>query len=130
MAKAVVARIEGDDYQARFFWFQVCRLFEPHTKVSSVGYEVDDAKAFDDVVVSYAPPVNDDRGGVVATDYYQVKFHVSQEGTVRFESLMDPAFIGATAFFVPATPSERISKNQGSGQLSLYSGDPLGDRCK
>ena len=98
MAKAVVARMEGDDYQARFFWLQVCRLFEPHTKVSSVGYEVDDARAFDDVVVSYAPPVNDDRGGVVATDYYQVKFHVSQVGTVRFESLMDPAFIGATRF--------------------------------
>ena len=96
MARAVSARMQGDDYQARFFWLQVCRLFQPHTKVSSVGYEVEDARAFDDVVVSYNPPVNDDRGGVVTTDYFQLKFHVSQDDAVRFDSLMDPHFIGAT----------------------------------
>ena len=98
MARAVSARMQGDDYQARFFWLQVCRLFQPHTKVASVGYEVADAKAFDDVVVSYNPQVNDDRGGVIATDYFQIKFHVSQDDAVRFDSLMDPQFIGATKF--------------------------------
>ena len=96
MARAVSARMQGDDYQARFFWLQVCRLFQPHTKVSSVGYEAEDARAFDDVVVTYNPPVNDDRGGMVTTDYFQVKFHVSQDGVIRFDSLMDPHFIGAT----------------------------------
>ena len=98
MARAVSARMQGDDYQARFFWLQVCRLFQPHTKVASVGYEVADAKAFDDVVVSYNPQVNDDRGGLIATDYFQIKFHVSQDDAVRFDSLMDPKFIGATKF--------------------------------
>ena len=98
MARAVSARMQGDDYQARFFWLQVCRLFQPHTKVASVGYEVEDAKAFDDVVVAYYPPVNDDRGGRVTTDYFQVKFHVSQDGAIGFDSLMDPRFIGATRF--------------------------------
>ena len=98
MARAVSARMQGDDYQARFFWLQVCRLFQTHTKVASVGYEVEDARAFDDVVVTYNPPVNDGRGGVVATDYFQVKYHVSQDDAVRFESMMDPHFIGATRF--------------------------------
>ena len=98
MARAVSARMQGDDYQARFFWLQVCRLFQPHTKVASVGYEVADARAFDDVVVSYDPAVNDDRGGEVTTDYFQVKFHVSQSEAIQFVSLMNPEFIGATKF--------------------------------
>ena len=98
MASSVIARIEGDDYQARYFWLQICRLFQPHTKVIEVGYEFAEAKSFDDVVVSYNPPVNDDRGGRVNTDYFQVKFHVSQNETIRFDSLMNPEFIGATKF--------------------------------
>ena len=98
MARAVSARMQGDDYQARYFWLQVCRLFQTHTKVATVGYEVADARAFDDVVVSYNPPVNNDRGGVITTDYFQLKFHVSQDDAIRFDSLMDPQFIGATKF--------------------------------
>ena len=98
MARAVSARMQGDDYQARFFWLQICRLFQSHTKVMSVGYEVPDAKSFDDVVVSYQPAVNDGRGGLVSTDYFQVKFHVSQDEAVRFDSLLSPEFIGATKF--------------------------------
>ena len=98
MANAVIARTEGDDYQARFFWLQICRLFHPHTKVTRVGYEVAEAKSFDDVVVSYNPPVNNDRGGEVTTDYFQVKFHVSQNEAIQFVSLMNPQFIGATRF--------------------------------
>lgn len=98
MARAVSARMQGDDYQARFFWLQICRLFQTHTKVASVGYEVEDARAFDDVVVIYKPSVNDGRGGVVTTDYFQVKYHVSQDDAVTFESLMDPHFIGATRY--------------------------------
>ena len=98
MARAVAARAQGDFYQARFFWLQVCRLFQPHTKVTSVGYDLDGIKAFDDVVVTYDPAVHDDRGGGVSTDYFQVKFHVNQSGTIRFESLLDPEFIGATRF--------------------------------
>ena len=98
MANAVIARTEGDDYQARFFWLQICRLFQPHTKVTRVGYEFAEAKSFDDVVVSYSPPANDDRGGEVTTDYFQIKFHVSQNEAIQFVSLMNPEFIGATKF--------------------------------
>lgn len=97
MAKAVTARIEGDDYQARFFWFQVCRMFQPHTSVARVSYEWDEVKAFDDVVVTYDPSVHDDRGGVASCDYFQIKFHTSQGGAVGWQALMDPRFIGANS---------------------------------
>ena len=115
MARAVSARMQGDDYQARFFWLQICRLFQPHTKVSSVGYEVVEAKSFDDVVVSYAPPVNDDRGGTVTTDYFQIKYHVSQNETIRFGSLMEPEFIGATKFSFLQRLRDAYMKTEGSG---------------
>ena len=154
MARAVAARTQGDAYQARFFWLQVCRLFQAHTQVTHVGYDVDGIKAFDDVVVAYDPPVHDDLGGVVATDYFQIKYHVSQAGTIRFESLMDPEFIGAARFsllqrlrdahletvgrggcrFILVTPwpidprdplSELINNNAGQLHLNkLFSGGP------
>jgi hypothetical protein len=46
MANVVVPRMQGDDYQARFFWLQACRLFEDHAKVVRVGYELDIVKFF------------------------------------------------------------------------------------
>jgi len=95
MATSIVARIEGDDYQARFFWYQVCRLFQPYTHVMSVRYEWDEVKGFDDVVVVYDPPICDDCGGVVNADYYQLKFHVSQDGVVSTSALTDPSFINS-----------------------------------
>lgn len=97
MAKAVIARIEGDDYQARYFWFQVCRLFQPHTNVVRVSYEWDKIKGFDDVVSTYEPPINNDRGGLASEDYFQIKFHVSQQGVISWKALMDPAFIGSSS---------------------------------
>lgn len=98
MADAVVARDQGGDYQARFFWLQACRLFQSHTKVARVAYELNRIKSFDDVVVTYKEPISLERGDVVETDYFQVKFHVSQAGSFTYQSLVDPKFINATRF--------------------------------
>lgn len=95
MAKAVIPRLQGDDYQGRFFWFQACRLFQDHTKVQRVAYEYDDVKSFDDVAVFYSEPVPDERGGTCSADYFQVKFHVDHNGSFTCGALTDPAFIGA-----------------------------------
>ncbi len=95
MAKAVIPRMQGDDYQARFFWLQACRLFEPHSKVSRVGYELEDVQFFDDVAAFYDEPIPDERGDLIRADYYQIKFHVDQAGAFGWEALMDPAFIRA-----------------------------------
>lgn len=97
MAKAVTARIAGDDYQARFFWYQVCRMFHPNTNVKSVSYEWDEVRGFDDVVVAFDPPVPDDRGGATSTDYFQVKYHVNQAHSITWKDLLSPAFIGTTS---------------------------------
>ncbi len=95
MAKAVAARMKGDDYQAYHFWLQICRLFEDRSRVSRVTIEADDVKSLDDVVVDLAPPVND-AGEEVSREFYQVKFHMSYDGSITCEALTDPAFINAT----------------------------------
>ncbi len=95
MAKAVIPRMQGDDYQARFFWLQACRLFQPYTKVCHVGYELDRIKSFDDVVVKYSEPLCFERGDLVEADYFQVKFHVSQAGAFTCAAFIDPKFINA-----------------------------------
>jgi hypothetical protein len=87
--------MQGDDYQARFFWLQACRLFQPHSKVIRVGYELDDVRFFDDVAAFYSEPLTDERGDLVRADYYQIKYHVDQVGAFTWKSLMDPKFVKA-----------------------------------
>ncbi len=55
MVDAVVARQQGDRYQALYFWLQACRLLSSTGRVARVGYEVNSApRGFDDVVVWYS----------------------------------------------------------------------------
>ncbi len=70
MAGAVVARQQGDDYQARVFWAHASFLFLPETKVARVGFELDGVKAFDDVVVTYSTPLQDVRGRPITKDFF------------------------------------------------------------
>ncbi len=97
MARAVAARMQGDEYQAYFFWIQACRLFERHSRVSRVGYELELAKAFDDVLNWYWQAIPDERGDLVDSDYFQLKFHVDHASAFTWTALTDPRFIGATS---------------------------------
>jgi hypothetical protein len=77
------------------FWLEACRLFQRHTKVASVGYEIDDVPHFDDVAVVYSEPIRDAHGEMVSADYYQIKWHVDQGGALTCDALTDPSFIGS-----------------------------------
>lgn len=98
MSKSVISRMLGDDYQALYFWSKACHIFHPHTKIQSISYEYDVAKSFDDIVVEYQSPVPDERGRLVHSDFYQIKFHVTQNEAIKSSSLIDPAFINAKSF--------------------------------
>jgi hypothetical protein len=95
MANAVIPRVQGDEYQARVFWLESTRLFADDGVVTSVGFEVDNVKAFDDVVVYYDGPDGSRVDPHVRADYFQVKFHVTNAGAFTAVALIDPAFIGA-----------------------------------
>lgn len=95
MAKAVSARLQGDDYQGRFFWLQACRLFDDRTKVTKVEIESSNVKSLDDVVVHYSGMFDFDEP--ISADYYQVKFHVTARGAFTWKGMMDPRFINASS---------------------------------
>jgi SMODS-associated and fused to various effectors sensor domain len=97
MAKAIAARTQGDDYQARWFWYEVCRLFLDNTHVDRVVYEHENIKSLDDVAVYYRDGMIDEHGHPLRADYYQVKFHVTAAGAFTWQGMMDPAFINATS---------------------------------
>ncbi|MBI4525146.1 MAG: SAVED domain-containing protein [Deltaproteobacteria bacterium] len=96
MAKAIAARLFGDDYQSRVFWIQVCRMFDERPKVAKVELEARNIKSLDDVVVHFDPPLIDN-GEELRAEYYQVKFHVAHKGAFTWEALMDPTFINAAS---------------------------------
>lgn len=98
MANPVIARWHGDDYQARFFWYQAAALKDPeYAFVVEVSYEADGPKAFDDVIVRYDPGRPNSAGERISADYHQIKFHVVEGGRFGFADLINPAFIGAAA---------------------------------
>jgi len=96
MSDAVVARQKGDEYQAKFFWLQATGLASSGSQVNSVEWEQNATFGFDDVVVHYEPEIHDGTGQDVATDCFQIKFHVDHRSALTCDSLIDPAFIGAT----------------------------------
>jgi hypothetical protein len=123
---AVVARQFGDDYQARIFWLEACRLFSRYSKVARVAYEFKAIKAFDDVAVVYSSPIPDERGGRVAADFYQAKFHVDLKGSLTWEALIDPEAIGATSVSLLERLHDAVTDTAGTGaRFNLISAWPI-----
>lgn len=123
MAGAVSARIQGDDYQARWFWLRACDLLEPHTRVKKVVYEEKNLKSLDDVVVYYNDDHTDSLGNPLHADFYQVKYHVTQAGSLTAEALTQPSFINAQAFSLLQRIHEafRALDNPSACRFYLYS---------
>lgn len=95
--RAVAARSLGDDYQARWFWIQACRLFDDRPCVERVGYELALARAFDDVVTFHCRPAVDEFGDPIDVDCFQAKFHVDQRRQFTCGALTDPEFVSGTS---------------------------------
>jgi hypothetical protein len=95
MVHAVGARTQGDDYQARVFWLNACRLLLPYSRVVRVVYENPATRYFDDVAVYYDCDIAIERGEYCKSDHFQVKFHVDHSGRFSYQSFAEPAFLGA-----------------------------------
>ncbi|MET3649836.1 SAVED domain-containing protein [Phyllobacterium ifriqiyense] len=97
MADAIVARQQGDDFQARYFWLQASLLLDETSPVRRVLFETG-PKAFDDVVVEYdangAP--QDHTGKPVLRDHMQLKWHV-RPGDFGYEDFANPDFTNSTS---------------------------------
>jgi hypothetical protein len=123
MARQVVARQQGDDYQARWFWLQACALLDDFSKVERVVHEDDALKSFDDVAVYYRPGYTTNKGIPLNADFFQVKFHVTSNGALTGESFCDPAFIGASTVSLLQrikNAHEHCRSNQINHRLTFY----------
>src|SRR5437667_8038583 len=98
MAQANIARRNGDDFQARLFWWSAVCLLDPRSPVIKVAYETG-PKAFDDIQVDYDPkrPMTDGKGQLIYRRHFQSKWHTTA-GTFGYEDLADPQFINAEKF--------------------------------
>jgi len=98
MADQVIARQQGDDFQARIFWLEAANLLRDDSPVRMVMFETG-PKAFDDVVVDYARDgaPQDHHGLPILRDHKQCKWHV-RPGDFGFNDFVDPKFIGGTSF--------------------------------
>lgn len=98
MARANVARQQGDAFQARLFWLYAARLLDPCGNIVKVAYETG-PKAFDDILVEYDPDAapRDHEGRSIYRCHIQCKGH-STTGVFGYADLIDPAFINASRF--------------------------------
>jgi hypothetical protein len=123
MARQIVARQQGDDYQARLFWLQACALLDEFSKVERVVHEDDTLKSFDDVAVYYRSDYIDNQGQPLNANFYQVKFHVTSNGALTGKSFCDPAFIGATTVSLlhrMKNAHEHCCSNHINHRLTIY----------
>jgi hypothetical protein len=97
MTQAIVARKQGDDFQARLFWLYAALLLDPNGAVTRVAFETG-PKAFDDVLVEYDPAraPQDHTGHPVSRDHLQCKWHVRGD-EFGYADLVDPSFSNAQA---------------------------------
>ena len=95
MTQAVVARKQGDDFQARLFWLYAALLLDPNGAVTRVAFETG-PRAFDDVLVEYDPTraPQDHTGYPVSRDHLQCKWHVRPD-EFGYADLVDPSFSNA-----------------------------------
>jgi hypothetical protein len=91
-AASIAARMQGDDYQARWFFIQALRMLERDSAVIRVGLEQGTFPWFDDIVTHFAAGKRASRR---AADAHQIKFHVVANGSLSFATLIDPAFISS-----------------------------------
>jgi hypothetical protein len=92
-SKQIGARMSGDDYQARFFWYMAAQLLLSDSNVERVNLEFDKAPHVDDVAVFYKLPGKSDWGRFTEVEFYQVKYHVDQRLAYTSDTLIDPLFI-------------------------------------
>ena len=94
MAKSIIARRKGDEYQARVFWLKLLRM-RTGDYIQSVTLESDQVSFVDDVVVSYREPIKDQVTGEreVIHEFIQCKYHMTKGGAFTHINLIDPDFI-------------------------------------
>ena len=121
MAKQVSARLKGDDYQIRFFWYKAAEMLRQGSIIEKISLERDDVSLVDDVGVHYITPGLKVGLENILDDYYQVKYQVSQKRSINIDNLLDPAFFNTKESFLKRlyTSYQNIHKSNSNLRMHL-----------
>lgn len=97
MARSVISRRQGDEFQALFFWTQLIKLLvETAPLVKRITFESHQRIFVDDVYVEYSEPILDQTTGQkYQIDAFQCKYHVTQSTTFSLDNLCNSEFLGS-----------------------------------
>lgn len=87
----------GYDYQAMVFWKYANQMLRRESEIEAIGYEYQDIKSFDDIVIMYKVGKKF-RKDFVERDYIQVKYHMAQTDYITLDALLNPGFVGARKY--------------------------------
>lgn len=120
MANAVAVRSYGDQYQALVFWKYALDMLKKDSDIENIGYEYDEIKSFDDVVIFYKRDQKF-RDTTINRAYIQVKFHMKQNNEFTMDNLLDPSFIDAksVSFLQKVVNAYRKDKEQYSKSVYM-----------
>ena len=78
MTQAIIARRDGDTFQARMFWDRAARLLDEHGAIAKVGFEKG-PKSFDDIWIEYREGAGpcDQNGTRLRRVHIQCKWHTT-----------------------------------------------------
>lgn len=117
MTKAIAARRQGDDFQARLFWLYAANLLDRGSAVTKVAYETG-PRAFDDIQVEYDPKAAplDHEGQPIYRRHIQYKWHTTA-CVFGYSDFADPAFINAStvSLLQRAQEAQRVHAPDGPG---------------
>lgn len=122
MAGSIIAREYGDEYQQLVFLKYALKMLNDDAEISSIDYEDDKVKSFDDVVITHSIPQTF-RDSKIKKEFYQIKFHMCDDKLITLDGLLDPAFVSASkyAFLDKAVMAYRkLGDSYSQGVFILY----------
>lgn len=114
MGEQSAARLQGDDYQHLFSWYEALQLLDSNAPWECAHVEHPSAGAADDVVLIPRS------GSGVPTRYVQVKWHVAHGQTYSFDSLCE-VVSGTTSLLQKLFDSWKRLRSQGAIEVWLVS---------
>lgn len=86
---SIGAAVSGNRYQSRLFWYFASQLLYDDG-VTKAELESTTARVFDDILLRYGVPKLMEGDHWISADYYQIKYHVDQTGSLTTDGFIDP----------------------------------------
>jgi hypothetical protein len=115
VANQVAARLQGDDFQHLYAWWNALGLYLPRLHLAEVWIEDERAGSFDDVTLHHT------EASGRASHFVQVKYHVDQRRAYSTEVLLERTGGGSSLLQKFYRTWQKLRTSGKEPQLTLYS---------